>query len=100
MAVPANYPQGGFNTTNLTAAGSTLIKTGPGILGGLSINTAGTGASVTLFDNTAASGKKLGTFSANAQGGPVLPQAGLSFAIGLFAVVAGAPAPDVTAAWF
>lgn len=97
-AVPA-YPQAGFTPTNITTSTTTQVKTGPGILGGLSINTGQAGASVTIFDNTSASGTKLGTFSAAAQGGPTFPLAGMSFKIGLCVVTAGATPADVTVSW-
>jgi len=69
------------------------IKTGAGVFTGLTINTAGTGSSVTLYDGISVAGTKLGTFTTTAQGSI---SANIAFTTGLFAVLAGAGAADVT----
>ena len=86
----------GASSKNIAAAGNTQVKTGAGTFLGLSVNTGQSGATVTVYDGTSAAGIKLGTFSAAAQGGPAIPGSGLAFTTGLFVVVAGSPAPDVT----
>lgn len=71
------------------------VKTGPGVLQSLTVNTAATGAgTVTLYDGTSTAGTKLATVS-------TLALASLSFNIaftlGLFAVIASTTTPaDVT----
>lgn len=78
---------------NISTAGSTLLKTGKGVLNGVTINTGGaTGATVTLYDGTTNAGGKLGTWSATAQFGAT--SLGIPFNTGLFVVVVGTP--DVT----
>lgn len=98
--IPAAYPQGGATPRNITTSTTTQVKTGAGILFGLSINTGQAGASVTLLDGTGGAGTKIGTFSAAAQGGPTFPQAGIAFATGLSVVTAGATPADVTVTYF
>ena len=49
-----------FKYTNVTAAGTSALKTQAGMLHGFTINTAGTAATtVQLFDNTSATGATL-----------------------------------------
>ena len=93
------FPTAGAQSTNITTSTNTQVKTGAGIFLGLSVNTGQSGASATVYDGTSAAGKKLGAYSAAAQGGPVLPQAGLAFTTGLFVVTAGATPADITIAW-
>lgn len=69
------------------------VATGKGTFVAINVNTAGTTSSVTLYDGTSTSGKLLGKFSTLAVG-QVL--AGLDFETGLFAVLAGGAAADVT----
>lgn len=72
------------------------VKSGAGVLGGISVNTAGLTSSATLYDGTNTSGTKLGTFSTLAQ---VSLPLNLAFATGLFVVLAGGTPADVTIAY-
>lgn len=88
----ANPP--GTAARNIDAAGNTQVKTGAGVLLGISVNTGDTGATVAAYDGTSASDPKLGQWSAVGAGPITLPGGGLPFATGLFVVVAADP--DVT----
>ncbi len=97
---PVAMAGGGASFVNITTNTSTLIKTGAGTLFGVSVNTAGTGsASIAVYDGTSASGTLIGTYSTTAQGGPVLPTVGISFATGLFAVTTATNPADVTVSY-
>lgn len=96
LAAPAGA---GATPSNITTNGNTLVKTGKGVFQGLSVNTAGTTSTATVFDGTNATGTKIGTFSTTAQGGPVLPAAGIRFSTGLFVVTTGGAAADITVAF-
>lgn len=73
-----------------------LIKTGAGIFGGLAINAGGTTSSATLYDGTTSGGTKLATIDTTAIGSL---QYNIAFTTGLFIVLAGAAAADVTVAY-
>ncbi|MDE2105751.1 MAG: hypothetical protein KGL39_51480, partial [Patescibacteria group bacterium] len=73
------------------------VKTGAGVLQGLTINTAGTTSSVTLYDGLSTAGVKLATISSVAQGALTF---NIAFTTGLFAVLAGGAAADVTLSYF
>lgn len=87
----------GASTKNYAAnnAGDQAV-TGAGVLRGFSVNTAGTTSTVAFYDGTSTSSKLLGTFSTTAQGSLQLNYA---FATGLFVVLAGGAAANVTIAW-
>ena len=72
------------------------VKTGAGVLKGLSVNTVGVTSSATFYDGTSTSGAKLGTFSTLAQNSLPL---NLAFTDGLFVVLAGGTPADVTIAY-
>jgi hypothetical protein len=80
---PANSA---FNIAGANAG--VQIKTGPGTLSSVAINTGVAGATVELFDGTSTAGKPLGIYSAAAQTG-ALPQ-NIAFTTGLFAVTSAA----------
>lgn len=86
----------GATPKNITTNVGTLVKTGPGVFQGLSVNTAGTTSTATVYDGIDNTGTKIGTYSTTAQGGPNLPLAGISFTTGLYVVTAGAAAADIT----
>ena len=73
------------------ALGAGQLALGPGRWRGLSVReTAGAVATVRLFDNTAGSGLLLATIGLAANGSlTVLEEAGVSFAVGVFAVLTG-----------
>ena len=49
--------------TNITAAGTNVLKTGVGNLVMITVNKPVSGSTITLYDNTAASGTKIGTIT-------------------------------------
>ena len=88
----------GFNYKNLSANGTTTIRTGAGILHAISINTKGASANVcTVYDNTAASGTKIATIDTTVTYGPLIYDA--NFLTGLTIVLATGTAADITVSW-
>lgn len=79
--------------TNITA--DTLIKTGPGIVMAIVVNTHTTG-SIILYDNTSAAATKIINGYAYATGSQVIPL-GIRFNTGLFADITGTQ--DITILW-
>ena len=69
-------------------------KLGAGFLTGISVNTAGTTSTVTLYDGTSTGGAVIGDWSTVAQDSLVFD--GIHFTTGLFAVLAGGAAANVT----
>jgi len=94
MANPLESP-GQF--TNVAAGtATTTIKSGTGILIGISINTKGaTGNTLTIYDNTAGSGTKIATIDTTVQAGLYLYR--LKFVTGLTCVSATGTGADYTA---
>lgn len=88
-------PKGG-SFLNVAANGtSAAIKTGAGVLLGVSINTKGASANVlTIYDSLTGSGTKIGTFDTTA--GPAYIPLNAAFATGLSAVLATGTAADIT----
>lgn len=90
---------------NLTGNGTTTVKTGTGVLRGLSLNDNNTGGTVTLYDNTAASGTKIATVKigdllsgitgGSSQTANYLPFVA-EFTTGLTVVTAGSSSNDIT----
>lgn len=70
-----------------------IVKTGAGLLGGLIVNKAGTTSTAALYDGTDNTGTLLGTVDTSA-----LRQVnfGIKLLVGLFVVLAGGAAADVT----
>ena len=89
----AGSPTGGGFANIVGANAGVALKNAAGVLRGLTVNTAGTGSTLVLYDGTSTAGIKIGTFSTVAQAN----FAGLNirFATGLFAVATGTVA-DVT----
>ena len=81
--------------TNLAAAATTTVFTGPGILDGVTVNSVGATSSVVIYDNIAASGTILATINTISAYGN-FPYNGL-FHTGLTVVVTGTP--DITVRW-
>lgn len=85
-----------FGYAHLAGAGTTLLKTGAGVLNGVSVNTKGTVASaVKLYDGLDATGTLIASIdSLNLSGffemGPV------AFTVGLCVVLTDSAGPDVT----
>lgn len=90
--------QSSFTPTNITTSTTTTIKSGGGVIHGVTINSKGTIAStVTIYDNTAASGTKIATIDSLNLSGSFFYDAG--FSTGLTVVTTGTLAPDITVLW-
>jgi hypothetical protein len=50
-----------YNSTPITTATTTVVKTGTGIFGGIQVQ-GGTTGTITVYDNTSASGKVIANF--------------------------------------
>src|SRR5580698_4148931 len=93
----ADHPAPNF--VHLAANGSTLAKTGSGILQALVINTPGGSSNiVTIYDGTSAGGTVIGIYGTTVAAAR-LP-INLQFRIGLFIVVATGTAADLTVTFF
>lgn len=93
---------------NLTGNGTTVVKSGAGILRAISINNNTTGGTITLYDNTAGSGTKImtlqigspsgGLLSSSGLPGPItLPALDIRFNTGLTIVTTGSSSNNITA---
>lgn len=78
---------------NLATSATTTIKTGPGYLHSITVNTAGTTSTATVYDNTTNSGTKIATIDTTAKGTLTYD---LAFSTGLTIVTAGGAAGDLT----
>lgn len=87
---PLNIPLGATLSAAITTNTGTQIKTGPGVLTGLSVNTAGSAWTATIYDGTSTSGTKLYTIDLNAVGPIAIPPT--RFVTGLFVQTAGTTA--------
>ena len=80
-------PYSGVQTSAITTATTTQVKTGAGVLGTLINGLAGASGTVTIYDNTSATGKVLLSLTSMTQG-QVIPL-GIPFSIGLCIVTVG-----------
>jgi hypothetical protein len=83
-----------FSYQNISTATTTVVKSGPGQLHSICVNTAAANGTITVYDNTAASGTKISTITSYAS----VPGCFLydtAFWLGLTIVTATAT-PDVT----
>lgn len=87
------YVVSGTSSVNLAANTGTLIKTGPGLLGTVIINVAGTGTTLTLRDGTDNTGTIIATIDTTTR---TSLQYGIPFSVGLYAVPAGSSPADIT----
>ncbi len=88
------FSNSGSSFTNYAANNTGVqVKSGAGVLTGIVVNTGGTTSTLTLYDGTSALGTKIGTFATTTQG---FVGMNIQFSTGLFAVLAGAAAADVT----
>jgi hypothetical protein len=83
-----------YSYQNITTDTTTTLKTGPGYLHTVCINTPAATGTITIYDNTAASGTKIGTITSYASTA-VRQHYDVAFWIGLTIVTATA-APDIT----
>jgi len=90
--------QTSFLFSNITTATTTTVKSGAGILRGVTINTKGTIASaVTIYDSLSGSGTKIGTIDSLNLAGQF--EYDIAFSTGLTIVTTGTVAPDITVAY-
>jgi hypothetical protein len=83
-----------FEYQNITSQTTTVIKSAPGVLHTVCVNTPANGGTITIYDNTAGSGTKIGTVtSETAVVGCVTYD--VAFWTGLTIVTATA-SPDIT----
>jgi hypothetical protein len=91
-------PTGALSYQNIAANGTTTIKSAPGWLHSITINTKGaTGNTATVYDNTSGSGTKIGTIDTTAQIQSLLFDA--AFTTGLTIVLASGTAADLTVSY-
>ena len=92
---PVTTTPAGFTPTNFAAnnAGVAIGAAGAGVLGVVTVNTAGLTSTLTLYDGTSTGGTKIATISTLAQTSLTF---NAKFTTGLFAVLAGGTAADVT----
>lgn len=88
----------GYSFTNITTAATTVVKSGAGVLHGITVNSKGTVASaIVVYNNTAGSGTKIGTIdSLNLSGSFFFD---IAFTNGLTVVTTGTVAPDITVSY-
>lgn len=90
--------QSSFTYAHIATSTTTTVKSGAGVLHGVSINSLGTVASsVTVYDNTAGSGTVIAVLDSLASARNTLFD--VSFATGLTLVTTGTVAPDVTVSY-
>lgn len=91
---------------NITGNTTVTVKSGNGVLRGITINNNNTGGTFTIYDNTAGSGTKIGTIVAGTPSGGLLSTTGLQspvytnftveFSTGLTIVTSGSSNNDIT----
>lgn len=92
--------------SNMVGNTTTTIKSGNGVLRGISVNDNTTGGTITVYDNTAASGTKIATMqigtpsggllSSSGQQGPTYIMMVAEFATGLTVVTSGSTSNNIT----
>lgn len=92
-------PPVGSQTQNITTSAGFLLKTGPGVFLGYTVNQAQSGDTLEVLDGTDGTGKVLGTFSTAATGSTTMPAGGFPFATGLFVITAGGTPANTTVMW-
>lgn len=95
---PLNIPLGAALSTAITTDTNTQVKTGGGVLMGMSVLVAGSAWTATIYDGTSASGTELYTVALDTVGPIVFPPT--RFVTGLFVVTAGTTAGSVKVANF
>ncbi len=86
-----------YTYTNIIVNGTTLVKTGPGFLHCITINSIGTSWNLAIVDNTIAAGTKVATITAIATQGQVCYD--INFSVGLTIVTTGTLPGDITISW-
>jgi hypothetical protein len=82
---------------NITTSTTTLVKTGPGSIYGLTVNTGGTTSTAKLYDGIDATGTLIATCATTATGASFTYN--IAFAAGLCIVTAGGAPADVTVSY-
>lgn len=95
---PLNLPVGAPLSNAITTNAGTQVKTGPGVLMGLSVLNAGSAWVATFYDGTSASGTELATVTFSGTGPIMFPQ--LRFVTGLFVQTSGTTAGSFKVAHF
>lgn len=83
-----------FLYNHISTNTTTVVKSGPGLLHWVTINTPGSVETITIYDNTAASGTLISTHTAPLQG--AVYEYDIAFTTGLTIVTAGTTAGDYT----
>jgi len=83
-----------YTHRNITTGTTTVVKSGAGVLKGITVNTTAAGT-VIIYDNTSAAGTKIGTLKTSVAEGTY--EYNVAFATGL-TIVTGA-ASDITVAY-
>lgn len=92
--------EGSYLYSHLAALATTTVKTGPGALHSITLNTCIASATVTVYDNTSAAAPVIATLTCPATvTNPVTLIYDARFSTGLTVVLAGTGAPDVTVAY-
>lgn len=91
---------------NMSGNSTVTVKSGNGVIRGISINNNNTGGLVTVYDNTAASGTKIATLEVATPSGGLLSSSGqqsavyitmtAEFTTGLTVVTSGSTSNDIT----
>jgi hypothetical protein len=91
---------------NITGNATSVVKSGNGVIRGISINNNNTGGDVYIYDNTAGSGTKIAQYQLGTPGGGLLSTTGLNgptyismtaeFTTGLTVVTTGSSSNDIT----
>lgn len=86
VSIEEQQEQAANNYVNITAATTTAVKTGAGILKGIVIGTTGTGMAVSIYDSTTAAGSKIATITAAA---PICYEVNIAVTNGITVVTSG-----------
>lgn len=87
-----------YKYANVTGQATTTVKSGPGVLHTICVNTPAATETIAIYDNTAASGTKIGTITVFASVNPCLTY-DVYFATGLTLVTATASS-DLTITYY
>jgi hypothetical protein len=87
-----------YKYLNITGQATTVVKSSPGILHTICVNTPAATETITIYDNTAASGTKIGTATVFASTNPCFTY-DVNFTIGLTLVTATASS-DLTVSYY
>jgi hypothetical protein len=94
----AQTPTGAIQYTHVNSNTTTVVKSGPGLLHSITINSKGaTGNTATVYDNTSGSGTVIAVIDTTSQIQTLLFDIG--FTTGLTIVTATGTAADITVSW-